>query len=308
MKKNILITDDLIKDYTHIYSKHFKIDTLWNIRDKKINFSKYDAVVASGLFKITPLMMKNLSNIKIISLFAVGYDNVDLIECKKRKITVANTPGVLTRDVADLALTLLLSISRNIVTGQIYIKSNLWQKNGPMKLTDSIFNKKIGIVGLGKIGKEFAKKAEALSMEVNYFGPRKKKSKYKYFKSLSHMAKYVDYLVITCAGGEETKKIINKKVINSMKKTSYLINVSRGTVIDETALLYSLKNNKIKGAALDVFMNEPKINLNFKKLNNVILHPHHGSGTIETRNAMAELSCLNLINFFKTGKPLHKVI
>ena len=93
-----------------------------------------------------------------------------------------------------------------------------------------------------------------------------------------------------------------------MKKTSYLVNVSRGTVIDETALLYSLRNNKIKGAALDVFLNEPKINLNFKKLNNVILHPHHGSGTVETRNAMAELSCLNLINFFKTGKPLHKVI
>ena len=112
MKKNILIADDLIRDYTQIYSKHFKIDTLWNIKGKKINFSKYDALVASGLFKITPLLMKNLKNIKIISLFVVGYDNVDLVKCKKRKITVSNTPGVLTRDVADLALTLLLSISR----------------------------------------------------------------------------------------------------------------------------------------------------------------------------------------------------
>ena len=308
MKKNILIADDLIRDYTQIYSKHFKIDTLWNIKGKKINFSKYDALVASGLFKITPLLMKNLKNIKIISLFAVGYDNVDLVECKKRKITVSNTPGVLTRDVADLALTLLLSISRNIVNGQSYIKSNLWQKNGPMKLTDSIFNKKIGIVGLGKIGKEFAKKAESLSMEINYFGPRKKISKYKYFKNLNQMAKYVDYLVITCAGGEKTKKLISKSVITSMKKSSYLINVSRGTVIDEKALINSLKNNKIKGAALDVFYNEPKINPIFKKLNNVIIHPHHGSGTVETRNAMAQLSCQNLINFFKKGKPLHKVI
>ena len=122
------------------------------------------------------------------------------------------------------------------------------------------------------------------------------------------MAKYVDYLVVTCIGGEETKKIINKDILNNMKKSSYLINISRGTVIDEKALLYSLKNKKIKGAALDVFLNEPKINSFFKKLDNVILHPHHGSGTIETRKAMAELSCLNLINFFKNGKPLHSVI
>ena len=122
------------------------------------------------------------------------------------------------------------------------------------------------------------------------------------------MAKSVDYLVITCAGGEKTKKLISKSVISSMKKSSYLINVSRGTVIDEKSLINSLKNNKIKGAALDVFYNEPKINQIFKKLNNVIIHPHHGSGTVETRNAMAQLSCQNLINFFKKGKPLHKVI
>ena len=122
------------------------------------------------------------------------------------------------------------------------------------------------------------------------------------------MAKNIDYLVITCAGGENTKKLINSQILSVMKKKSYLINVSRGTVIDEKALLKSLKNKMIKGAALDVFENEPKINPLYKNLNNVILHPHHGSGTLETRKSMAELSCLNLINFFKTGKPLHRVI
>jgi lactate dehydrogenase-like 2-hydroxyacid dehydrogenase len=177
-----------------------------------------------------------------------------------------------------------------------------------MELTDSVYNKKVGIVGLGQIGKEFAKKAKVFSMDINYFGPKRKNVKYRYFNSIKKMAQYVDYLVITCTGGEKTKKLINADVLSVMKKNAYIINVSRGTVIDEKALLLFLKNKRIKGAALDVYESEPKINPLFKKLNNVILHPHHGSGTFETRKSMAELSCLNLKNFFKTGKPLHEII
>ena len=308
MKKKILLTDDLLKDFIPIFRKHFSVDTLWNTNEKKINFSNYDGVVVSGLFKFQPLLYKKLTNLKIISLFAVGFDNINLQLCKERNIIVANTPGVLSRDVADLALTFLLSISRNLINGHKYVAFKDWIKKGPMELTDSIFNKKVGIVGMGQVGKEFAKKAETFSMEINYFGPRKKNIKYRYFNNLKKMAKYVDYLVITCKGGEETKNIINKNILNVMKKSSYLINVSRGTVIDEVALLYSLKMKKIKGAALDVFKNEPKIDSLFKELDNVILHPHHGSGTTETRKAMAELSCSNLLNFFKNGKPLHRVI
>ena len=306
MKKKILLTDKLLENFVSIYSKHFIVDTLWNT--KKIKYFEYEGIVASGLFKIPSLLYKKLSNLKIISLFAVGFDNVDLKICKERNIKVANTPGVLTRDVADLALTLLLSISRNLFNGQKYVISNHWIKKGPMVLTDSVYNKKVGIVGLGQIGKEFVRKAEVFSMDINYFGPRKKNVKYKYFNNLKKMAKYIDYLVITCAGGEKTKKLINAEILSVMKKNAYLINVSRGTVVDEKALLQSLKNKTIKGAALDVYENEPKINPLFKKLSNVILHPHHGSGTLETRKSMAELSCLNLINFFKTGKPLHKII
>ena len=295
-------------EFTAIYSKYYSIDTLWNLDIKNIDYSKYDALVASGLFKISPSLINKLSNIKIISLFAVGYDNINLDICKNKNITVANTPDVLTTDVADLALTLLLSISRNIFESHKYILENNWIKKGPMKLTDSIHLKKVGIVGLGKIGKEFAKKAEAFSMEVNYFGPRKKNIKYKYFNNLKKMTKNMDYLVITCAGGEKTRNLINAEILNTMKKSSYLINVSRGSVIDEKALLKVLNNKRIKGAALDVFLNEPNINPLYKKLENIILHPHHSSGTHETRKAMAELSCLNLLNFFKSKKPLHKII
>ena len=306
MKKKILLTDIILRDYIPIYSKFFTVDTLWDA--KKIKYSDYEGIVASGGFKIPISLYQKLSNLKIISLFAVGFDNVDLKICKDRNIKVANTPDVLTRDVADLALTLLLSISRNIFNAQQYIISDLWLKKGPMELTDSVYNKKVGIVGLGQIGKEFAKKAEAFSMNINYFGLKKKNIKYKYFNNLKKMVQYVDYLVITCAGGEKTKQLINNEILSAMKKNAYLINVSRGSVVDEKSLLKSLKNKMIKGAALDVYENEPKINPLFKKLNNVILHPHHGSGTLETRKLMAELSAFNLVNFFKTGQPLHKVI
>ena len=305
MKKKILLSDTILERFVSIYSKDFSVDTLWN--SKKIKFSEYEGLVVSGLFQIPPLFYKKLSNLKIISAFGVGVDNIDLKICKEKNIKVANTPGVLTRDVADLALTLLLSISRNLLNGQEYVTSNDWINKGPMELTDSVYNKKVGIVGLGQIGKEFAKKARVFSMDINYFGPKKKNVKYRYFNSIKKMAQYVDYLVITCTGGEKTKKLINAEVLSIMKKSAYIINVSRGTVIDEKALLLFLKNKRIKGAALDVYESEPKINPLFKKLHNVILHPHHGSGTFETRRSMAELSYLNLKNFFKTGKPLYEV-
>ena len=154
----------------------------------------------------------------------------------------------------------MLSISRNIYNAQNYVLNNSWEKKGPMDLTDSINKKKVGIVGLGQIGKNFAIKAKALNMDISYFGPSKKNNNYKYFKNLKKMANYIDYLVITCAGGKNTHNLINNEVLKCMKNTSYLINISRGTVIDENALIYHLNNKNIKGAALDVFKSEPKIN------------------------------------------------
>ena len=306
-KRRILLTDTLIKDFVYIYQKDYIVDKLWEKNTNKINFKEYEGIVASGPYGITDSLMEKLTNLKIISLFAVGYDNVNLKLCKERNISVSNTPNVLTKDVADLAIALVLSISRNIFHGQNYILQDKWTR-GPMDLTTRINGKKVGIVGLGKIGKEFAKRAESFSMEIFYFGPNKKKSRYKYVENLKKMAALVDYLVVTCAGGKKTEKLINAAVLKSMKKHSYLVNVSRGTVIDEKSLIDCLQKNCIKGAALDVFLNEPTINPTFKKLSNVILHPHGGSATLETRTAMAQLSLDNLKSFFKTGNPLHSVI
>ena len=294
MKYNILITDILIKDFVNIFEKDFKVECLWQL-NKNINFNKYQAIVVTGGFNTDKYFLKKINNLKIVSVFGVGYDGVDLNYCEKNNITVTNTPKVLTNDVADLALGLMISLSRKINESHKFIIGNNWIKK-PYPLTNSLSEKVVGIVGLGEIGKAFAKRAKSLSMKVVYTGPNKKNSQLKFYKNLSEMVKKVDYLVLTCIGGKSTKNLINKKILGNMKQTSMIINVSRGSVINEDDLIYSLQNKKIAGAALDVFDNEPKINNKLKKLKNILLSPHNASATFETRNKMAILSKENIKN------------
>ena len=305
MKKKILIADILIERYYKIYKKNFDVDFLYKL--KKINYTSYEALVVTGGFKASSSFLKKFKNLKIISVFGVGYDGIDIRFCEKKNITVTNTPKILTNDVADLAVCLIIGISRNVVNGHNHVIGNLWPKK-QIRLSSSLTRKSVGIVGMGEIGKAIAKRAVSLSMNINYFGPNKKNNKFGYIKNLEKLANISDYLVVTCKGGKETNKIISKKVINSMKENSFLINISRGSVIDEKALLSALENKKIKGAALDVFKNEPNINIRFKKLDNVFLSPHHGSGTHETREEMAKLSNRNMYNFFRNKKPINSIL
>ena len=292
MKYNILITDILIKDFVHVYKKDFNVDCLWKLK-KNINYNQYQGIVVTGGFSTNKQFLKNFKNLKIVSVFGVGYDGVDLNFCKKNNIVVTNTPKVLTKDVADLALGLMISLSRKIYDSHKFVIENKWTEK-PFPLTRSLSDKIVGIVGLGEIGKAFSKRAKSLSMEVVYTGPNKKKSKFKFYKNLNEMVKKVDYLVLTCIGGKSTKNLINKKIFKSMKKSSMIINVSRGSVINEDDLIYSLQNKKIAGAALDVFYDEPEINYKLKKLKNILLSPHNASATLETRNKMASLSKENI--------------
>ena len=292
MKFNILITDILIKDFVYIFKKDFNVDCLWQLK-KNINFNKYQAIVVTGGFNTNKQFLNNFKNLKIVSVFGVGYDGVDLNFCKKNNIVVTNTPKVLTKDVADLALGLMISLSRKIYDSHKFIIENKWIEK-PFPLTISLSEKIVGIVGLGEIGKAFSKRAKSLSMEVVYTGPNKKKSKFRFYKNLNEMVKNVDYLVLTCIGGKSTKNLINRKILKSMKRTSMIINVSRGSVINQDDLIYSLQNKQIAGAALDVFDNEPKINNKLKKLKNILLSPHNASATFETRKKMAALSKENI--------------
>ena len=305
MKYNILITDILIKDFVHVYKKDFSVDCLWKL-GSKINFNKYEGIVVTGGFKTDKKFLKKFKNLKIVSVFGVGYDGVDLNYCKNNKIVITNTPKVLTDDVADLALGLMMSLSRKINEAHNFILKKKWSKR-PFELTTSLTNKTVGIVGMGEIGKAFSKRVKTLSMKIVYFGPNKKKLKYKYFKNLKDMASVIDVMVITCIGGRKTKDLINKTILKLMKPSAIIINVSRGSVINEVHLLEVLNQNLIAGAALDVFKMEPKINNKFLKLKNVLLSPHNGSATFETREKMANISSQNLLNLLYLNKSKNRV-
>ena len=299
MKRKILILDNVVKKYVDIFSKEFEADIY--VKNKIKNFNFYEVIIVGGGYKLRKNFLEKFTNLKLISIFGVGYDGIDIKHCRNRNLTICNTPNVLTNDVADMAMTLLLNLSREIVKGNDYVLKGKWKKTN-FNLTNSIFNKKVGIVGLGQIGLAFAKKAKVFGLDVFYFGPNKKKNKFKYFNKLEKMASRVDYLVLTCISNDNTKNIINKKILNVMKENSYIINVARGDVMNEEHLITALQQKKIKGAALDVFLNEPNINKEFKKLDNVLLSPHNASGTHETRYAMAKLCNENIKNFFNKKK------
>ena len=305
MKYNILITDILIKDFVHVYKKDFSVDCLWKL-ESKIDFDKYQGIVVTGGFKTDKKFLKKFKNLKIVSVFGVGFDGVDLNYCKNNKIVITNTPKVLTDDVADLALGLMMSLSRRINEAHNFILKKKWNKK-PFELTTSLTNKTVGIVGMGEIGKAFSKRVKSLSMKIIYYGPNKKKLNYKYFKNLKNMASLIDVMVITCIGGRKTKDLINKTIFKLMKPSSIIVNVSRGSVINEVHLLDALNKNLISGAALDVFEMEPKINNKFLKLKNVLLSPHNGSATLETRGKMANISSQNLLNYLYLKKLKNNV-
>jgi len=305
MKYNILITDILIKDFVNHYKNNFNVDCLWKL-GRKIDFSKYQGIVVTGGFKTDKKFLKKFINLKIVSVFGVGYDGVDLNYCKNNKIVITNTPKVLTDDVADLALGLMITLSRKINEAHNFILKKKWNIK-PFDLTTSLTNKTVGIVGMGEIGKAFSKRVKSLSMKILYYGPNKKNINYKYYKDLKDMASLIDIMVITCIGGSETKHLINKSVLRLMKPSSIIVNVARGSVINEIHLLDVLKKKLIAGAALDVFEMEPKINSKFLKLNNVLLSPHNGSATFDTREKMAKISSQNILNYLSSNKLKNQV-
>ncbi|SNB70383.1 Lactate dehydrogenase [Arboricoccus pini] len=262
------------------------------------------AAIGLGESKVDQALLEKLPKLEIVSLASVGYDSVDIEACRARGIKLTNTPDVLTNDVADLALVLLLSILRRVPQGDRYIREGRWAKEGSMPLAKSATGLTVGILGLGRIGKAIAKRLEAVGMKIGYHGRHQQKDvTYGYYKNLKDMAADRDVLIIASPGGPATRGIVSAEVIEALGPEGYIVNIGRGSVIDEAALLAALKEGKIAGAALDVFLNEPEIDEGFFALDNVVLQPHVGSATSETRDAMAQLVVDNLAAHF-AGKPL----
>lgn len=261
------------------------------------------AISASGESKVTRELIAQLPALEMISVFGVGYDGIDVAAARERGIAVTHTPNVLNDEVADLAIALMLAVSRRLVEADRYVRSGQWTK-GPMPLARKVSGARLGIVGLGRIGLAIAKRAEAFGMSIAYTSrSAKADTSYPYFPSAEALAAEVDFLVVITPGGAGTRKLIDAKVLAALGAKGYLINVARGSVVDEQALVAALQNGTIAGAGLDVFESEPDVPSALFALDNVVLTPHIGSATWQTRQAMADLAFGNLQAHF-AGRPL----
>jgi hydroxypyruvate reductase len=265
------------------------------------------AIVGSGEAKVPRELMVQMPRLKMVSVIGVGYDGVDTAAANELGIQVTHTPDVLNDDVADLALGLMLCVARRLPQADQYVRSGQWATKGAMPLTRKLSGSRVGIVGMGRIGKTIAKRCAAFDMSISYTARSAKADlPFTFFASAKELAANVDFMVVITPGGAATKHMIDAQVLAALGKGTgdgYLVNVARGTCVDQTALIHALQNNIIAGAGLDVFDGEPVVPAAFYSMDNVTLAPHVGSATNATRKAMADLALLNLANFY-AGKAL----
>ena len=264
-------------------------------------------IITSPMKKVNRHLIEALPNLEIISQFGVGVDNIDLQAAKERHIAVTNTPDLVTNDTADIALALLMSCARRIVEGDAYVRVGHWV-NGPMPHGVTLTGKTVGVVGLGRIGQAVARRAAAFDMNVIYYGRKEKPEfSYSYYPDLMKLAEDSDFMILTVSGGPETRHLVNSDVLKALGREGFLINVARGSVVDEEALLIALRNREIAGAGLDVFENEPHVPEALYTMDNVVQLPHIGTLTFETRTKMGQLVLANLQAHFN-GEPLKTAV
>jgi len=289
MLKALHEADYIVHDHTHI-------------KDPGA-LSKVTAIVGTGSAKVDQKLLQMLPHVKLIAICGVGYDGVDVAAAIDKGITVTHTPGVLTDDVADLAMGLVLSIGRRIPQADKFVRNGDWVDD-MFALTHQVSGARLGIVGMGRIGRAIAKRAAAFDMRIAYTSRQAKSDvSYTFYQTVTNLAANVDYLVVAVPGGDSTQNLIDHSVLQALGTKGYLINIARGSVVDQPELVQALKNKTIAGAALDVFWDEPIVDPELRRLPNVVLTPHIASATVETRQAMAALTLDNLQAFYE-GKAL----
>jgi hydroxypyruvate reductase 2 len=243
-------------------------------------------------------------NLEVISSFGVGTDSIDTGHAKQRGVPVCNTPDVLNDEVANTALLLLLTSIRNFVAYDRYVREGRWAKEGAPPLSRSIAGRHVGIVGLGRIGRAIADKLQVFHCTVAYYARHERPdAPYRFYADLEELARDSDALIVIVPGGEGTRKLIDRRVIDALGPQGILVNVARGSVVDEPALVAALEDGRLGSAGLDVFVDEPNVPQALLKMDNVVLQPHQGSATVETRQAMADRMLDNLAAHF-AGRPL----
>jgi len=262
-------------------------------------------IATRGELGATAEVIAACPKLEVISVYGVGYDAVNLDACRARGIRVTNTPDVLTKDVADLGVAMMLALSRGMIGAESWVRNGSWADKGLYPLRSRVWGKRAGILGLGRIGFEVARRLQGFDLDIAYCSPAPKETpaSWRYVADPVKLAEDVDFLFVTLSASPATHHIVGEKVISALGPTGMLINISRASNVDEDALLNALESGSLGGAALDVFKDEPKLNARFRKLDNVLLQPHHASGTVETRRAMGQLMRDNLTAHF-AGREL----
>jgi lactate dehydrogenase-like 2-hydroxyacid dehydrogenase len=263
-------------------------------------------IITRSISEVPAALIERLPNLGIIAACGVGYDLIPLELARERGIVVTNTPDVLNTAVAEMAIGLLFALLRQIPAADRYVRAGHWEREA-FPLAANLAGKRVGIVGLGRIGKEIAQRLEPFDVALSYFGRTDQRLRWRFEPDLCSLANTSDVLILVMPGGRETFRMIDASVLKALGPHGLLVNVGRGSVIDEAVLIDALSRKTIAGAALDVFEQEPEIDARFFDLDNVILTPHIGSATIETRLAMAHLTLDNLRHFFSTGAALTPV-
>jgi len=262
------------------------------------------AIVTGGGSGASTAIIGALPKLEIIAINGVGTDAVDLELARSRGIRVTNTPDVLTEDVADLGIALLLALLRQVCVGDRFVREGRWARKEGLPLARKVSGKILGILGMGRIGRAIARRAEGFDMTIAYSDLRAIEGlPYRYVPTLEQLARESEVLVIAASGGPQSRGIVNAAVLDALGRSGFLVNVARGTVVDEPALVAALVEGRIAGAGLDVFVDEPNVPEPLLKLDNVVLQPHRASATVETRIAMGELVVGNLAAHFG-GKDL----
>jgi len=308
MKPDVLLIEPMMAEIEAKLDLAYTMHRLFKTKDPEGLLRDVGArirgVATGGGSGVAPAIMDALPSLEIIAINGIGTDAVDLAKAKARGIRVTTTPNVLTDDVADLGLALLLATARSLCVGDRFVRAGSWSESKVLPLGAKVSGKRLGIFGMGRIGREIAARAQGFKMSIAYTDLRRMEDlPYDFFESAETMAANVDFFVVAAAGGAQSRGAIGKDVLNALGPEGILVNIARGSVVDEPALVSALVEGRLGGAGLDVFADEPNVPEALLALNNVVLQPHRASATFDTRIAMGDLVLANLAAHF-AGKEL----
>lgn len=308
MSDEILMLGPMLPAVMEALDARHRVHRLWEAEDRGALLAEVGprvrAVATDGHLGCPLDVMDACPELAIIASYGVGYDAIDVEECRRRGIRVTNTPDVLNDAVAELTIGLMIALCRRIPQADAYTRAGDWPREGNFGLTGELTGRIAGILGLGRIGKEIARRCQAMKMQVCYHGRSEQiHEPYSYYENLVEMSRDADWLIVIAPGSPETKGIVGREVMQALGPEGALVNVARGSLVDEAALVDCLADGSLGGAALDVFADEPNVPEALREMENVVLSPHQASATEKTRAAMGDLVVQNLAAHFD-GHPL----